>query len=88
MSDETKPYSPEGLCNRCGAKVVWASYVKKNGDKGRTPFDPDPVERGAYALMKRPDGRLYATFVPKGGDWPPGSLPRQMHFKSCPGATK
>jgi hypothetical protein len=86
MTDERKPYSPEATCNKCGGEVLWASYTKRDGSTTRAMFDKGEAAHGPYCLMKRPDGRLYSVYVEKGGEWPPGSKRRQMHFKSCPGA--
>lgn len=72
-------------CKRCGEPIVWASYTTKAGDKRRLPFNSDPSESGRYYLF-HPHGdrlKLEARWLPHNADWPTGSLPREMHFKSC-----
>jgi hypothetical protein len=38
-------------CGKCHEKVMWASYVKKNGQRGRMLFDVAHTDDGAYRMF-------------------------------------
>ena len=74
---------PVAQCRDCSQPVIWASYVKKNGTPARMMFDKDPVEAGTHYLTRHSDGKVSATYVEKGRDFPPGATPRMPHYKTC-----
>ena len=74
---------PVAKCRDCSAEVIWATYKKKDGTPGNMMFDKDPTEKGVYFLTRKSDGKVSATYVEKGRDFPPGATPRMPHYKTC-----
>jgi hypothetical protein len=83
---EDKPTVKKDKCRSCGAPIVWAKTTTKAKKVKSLPYDLEPNENGAYALF-HPGGdmsRLEARYIQRGGDWPPGTVPRTNHFATCP----
>ena len=76
-------------CKECGSPVIFAIRVGGEKDGKWMALDPDSVENGRwYVYMPRGDrnGSLRCKFMGAGCDWPPGSLPRNPHWMTCPAA--
>ena len=77
---------PVAHCKSCDAEIIWAATIKKDGTPGKMPFDRVPDASGNYYLTRRANGDIFATYVGKGTEFPPGGQPRVSHFKTCPNA--
>jgi hypothetical protein len=75
--------SQQGICNRCGATVLWTRSERHKP----MPLDLPPSSKGTVVLIKLVDGRTVSRYLTPSNAEYYGALPRYTcHISTCPNA--
>jgi len=70
-------------CRDCGAEVLWARRIKKDGTVGNLPFDPVHSPEGTHQLRRTKDGEIWADWISPKQRHLSQTL-RTVHLDTCP----